>query len=287
MHANFSSLSTQNCVPREASILGAPSTVEDPLWYPNSGATHHITNSPFVYLDNRPMKVLTRLKSVMEKVCVFLILVMLLFLLLVPDITKKKFSVSKFSCDNNVFFVFYPNTCYVVHQDTKHVLLQGTLKDGLYIFRNLKSCSNYSANSLSFTGDNATINLWHQRFGHCHFKSLKQILSSYNIFVKHELRFCVACVHAKCHQFPYPTTSTAYTAPLQLIYTDVWGPDLSNGAKYYVSFFMLILGSCGFMFCIPNLKFQMLSKKFKFWLKIKLVIKFVICKLITRVNFLF
>jgi len=133
----------------------------------------------------------------------------------------------------------YPNTCYVVQQDTKQVLLQGILKDDLYIFPNLKSCSNYFANSLSFIGDNATINLWHQRFGHCHFKSLKHILSSCNIFVKPELSFCVACACAKCPQFPYPTTSTTYTAPLQLIYIDAWGPApvlASNGTRYFVSF---------------------------------------------------
>ena len=28
----------------EPSILGAPSTVTDPLWYPDSGATHHLTS---------------------------------------------------------------------------------------------------------------------------------------------------------------------------------------------------------------------------------------------------
>ena len=43
-------------------------------------------------------------------------------LLLVPDITKNLLSVSKFSY-NNVFFIFYPHSCYVVHQDTKQILL--------------------------------------------------------------------------------------------------------------------------------------------------------------------
>jgi len=160
-------------------------------------------------------------------------------LLLVPDITKNLLSVSKFSRDNNVFFIFYPHSGYVVHQDTKQVLLQGTLKDGLYTFPSLKSSSHYSANSLSFTGNNATINLWHQRFGHCHFKSLKQILSSCNISVKPDLRFCAACARAKCHQFPYPTILTAYIAPFQLVYTDIWGPasvPASNGAIYYEFF---------------------------------------------------
>ena len=73
----------------------------------------------------------------------------------------------------------------------------------------------------------------------CHFNSLKQILSSCNISVKPDLRFCAACARAKCHQFPYPTTLTAYTAPLQFVYTDIWGSTsvpASNGVRYYVSF---------------------------------------------------
>jgi len=27
----------------------APSTIEDPLWYPDSGATNHVTNNPSVF----------------------------------------------------------------------------------------------------------------------------------------------------------------------------------------------------------------------------------------------
>ena len=33
------------------SILGAPSTIEDPLWYPDSGATHHVTNDSNIFTN--------------------------------------------------------------------------------------------------------------------------------------------------------------------------------------------------------------------------------------------
>ena len=39
---------------------------------------------------------------------------------------KNLMSVSKFAHDNTVYFVFYPNTCYVKHQDINQTLLQGT-----------------------------------------------------------------------------------------------------------------------------------------------------------------
>jgi len=212
MNANFSSFSSQDCVPSDASILGAPSSMDDPLWYPDSGATHHITNSSSVYSDKQHYAGSETVKMGNGKgLCISHIgyaslssathstSLRLNDLLLVPDITKNLLSVSKFSRDNNVFFIFYPHSCYVVHQDTKQVLLQGTLKDGLYTFPGLKASSHYSANSLSFTGNSATINLWLQRFGHCHLKSLQKILSSCNISVKPYLHFCAACARAKCH----------------------------------------------------------------------------------------
>ena len=33
----------------ETSILGTPSTIQDPLWYHDIGATHHTTHDPFVF----------------------------------------------------------------------------------------------------------------------------------------------------------------------------------------------------------------------------------------------
>jgi len=122
MNANFSSFSSQDCVPNDASILGAPSSMDDPLWYPDSGATHHITNSSFVYSDKQHYAGSETVKMGNGKgLCIshigyafvssttHSISLCLNDLLLVPDITKNLLSVSKFSRDNNVFFIFYPH----------------------------------------------------------------------------------------------------------------------------------------------------------------------------------
>jgi hypothetical protein len=53
-----------------------------------------------------------------------------------PNISKNLLSVSKFAKDNNVFFEFHPHYCYVKTQDSKHILLEGTVgSDGLYKFK--------------------------------------------------------------------------------------------------------------------------------------------------------
>jgi len=109
----------------------------------------------------------------------------------------------------------------------------------LYIFPALKFVPNCSVNTISFTADKITVNTWHERFGHCSFKVLKQILSQRNICTCNDVHFCSTCVRGKCHQLPFHPSLNTYTKPLELIYTDVWGPSpvmASSGACYYVSF---------------------------------------------------
>lgn len=55
-------------------------------------------------------------------------------LLHVPSITKNLISVSKFARENHVFFEFFLDFCFVKDQDSKVVLLEGRLKNGLYDF---------------------------------------------------------------------------------------------------------------------------------------------------------
>jgi hypothetical protein len=49
---------------------------------------------------------------------------------------------------------------------------------------------------------------------------------------------CDACLYGKAHQFPYPRSSRRSSAPLELIFSDVWGPtvDSFGHKQYYVSF---------------------------------------------------
>ena len=118
-------------------------------WYPDSGATHHVTpdatnlmdavslsGSDQVHIGNgqglpinsigslnftSPFSPHTTLK--------------LHNLLHVPSITKNLVSVSQFTRDNNVFFEFHPNTCYVKSHGSPKILLTGHLgDDGLYQF---------------------------------------------------------------------------------------------------------------------------------------------------------
>jgi hypothetical protein len=55
--------------------------------------------------------------------------------------------------------------------------------------------------------------------------------------LSHDL-VCDVCQQAKSHQLPYPISTSTSKAPLELIFSDVWGPACNSigGHKYYVSF---------------------------------------------------
>jgi len=97
--------------------LGVPSSVDDPLWYPDSGAMHHITNNSSVYSDKQPYDgsdlvkmghgkglLISHISSVNFRSSTSNKPLFLTDLLHVPAITKNLLSVSKFCRDNNVIF---------------------------------------------------------------------------------------------------------------------------------------------------------------------------------------
>jgi hypothetical protein len=49
---------------------------------------------------------------------------------------------------------------------------------------------------------------------------------------------CGACQQAKSHQLPYSISTCISTKPLELVFSDVWGPTIDSVGKnkYYVSF---------------------------------------------------
>jgi hypothetical protein len=49
---------------------------------------------------------------------------------------------------------------------------------------------------------------------------------------------CDACQQAKSHQLPYTRSDSKSSSPLELIFSDVWGPAIEfvGRYRYYVSF---------------------------------------------------
>jgi histone deacetylase 1/2 len=244
-------------------------------WYPDSGASYHVTAdarniqepSPLsaadqIFMGNgQSLPILSSGSSTFPSSNHTHNQLNLHNLLHVPSITKNLISVSQFAKDNNVFFEFHPDFCLVKSQGNKEILLQGDVgSDGLYSFSNIsidpaKSstlskiekpsvCSVSSSNTLF--SSNMSLHsqyLWHLRLGHPNNQTLKLALKLCNISFQNNENdmsmFCTACCMGKAHKLHSNSSQTVYKHPLELVFSDLWGPAPSTsslGYQYYISF---------------------------------------------------
>jgi histone deacetylase 1/2 len=156
--------------------------------------------------------------------------------LYVPHITKNLLSAHKLSQDNEVFIETHPNHFIFKDQVSRARLLQGSCEGGLYPVES----SSISVPKCAMLSAHASKEQWHRRLGHPSPQVVNSILSLNELpFCNSEhAQVCNACRQTKSHQLPFPLSRHVSTSPLELIYTDVWGPATISvgGFKYYVSF---------------------------------------------------
>jgi transposase InsO family protein len=115
-------------------------------------------------------------------------------------------------------------------------LLTDRCKSGLYPIKSSEAASLHQA-LLSKSSSRVQ---WHARLGHPSFQTVQSVLHLNKIPFTREssLPVCNACQLAKSHQLPYPTSVHRSSAPLQMVFSDVWGlaPQSISGFKYYISF---------------------------------------------------
>jgi len=162
---------------------------------------------------------------------------------------------NKFALDNGVYFEFHPNHCLVKSQGANEILLQGSLRlDDLYVFPNLHLQGSIVASSASCFVSNSVTNvcpdvnnansdvkttsvasartrtdsqtLWHLRLGHSSFDVLRLVLNHCKIPIskKNVFEFCTTCYVGKSQRLHASLSETIYNQPLELIYSDLWGP---------------------------------------------------------------
>ncbi|KAH6827086.1 hypothetical protein C2S53_004692 [Perilla frutescens var. hirtella] len=190
-------------------------------WYPNSGASNHVThdfgnlNITGEYRGNENLQVGngTSLEilhvgdSVLKSNSPHSHAFLLKSLLHVPKITKNLISVSQFARDNNVFFEFYPTFYLVKDQVTRATLLTGKLDCGLYCFNLTNSPPSSSASIqpshhsqpaafASSLENKDSLSLWHYGLGHASLDIVKKGLLASRIpfIVDSTIQPCVSCV---------------------------------------------------------------------------------------------
>ncbi|KAG8479468.1 hypothetical protein CXB51_029816 [Gossypium anomalum] len=226
------------------------------VWYPDSGATNHIT-SDMANLATASSYTGTSQVSMGDGASVPIAhvgsshfmagsrLLRLQTVLHVPTVCKNLMSVGQFARDNAVYFEFHPYLCFVKDLQTKKTLLVGYMHKGLYRFDFSRSSRagvdvRQSQSPVIYTAQVLSPVLWHNRLGHPCVTTLTKVLRSCNVSFKNISlpNICTVCQLGKSHKLPFTSSQTVYSSPFELVLSDVWGPAhvQSNGFSYYVSF---------------------------------------------------
>ncbi|KAL3634153.1 hypothetical protein CASFOL_021207 [Castilleja foliolosa] len=256
---------TKNPTLNMAHVAGSNVSNDEGWWFPDSGASAHVTNdlnslhSASEYNGTSKLQVGNGQNELISHIGNSTFYspdsdrkFHLKDLLHVPGITKNLISVSKFALDNNVFFEFHPFFCLVKDQVTQTTLLKGTLKEGLYQFTlDHPGHSDNKGDMLqnkhqAFTVvscNDLDIKIWHRRLGHSSYDVVTRALRDCNIPFDNkkadDSSICSPCVLAKSHKLPFNLSNSVAIACFDLIHTDLWGPapiDSVNGYKYYVTY---------------------------------------------------
>jgi hypothetical protein len=228
--------------------MASSSNGADPNWYLDSGVTDHITgelekltmHERYHWTDQiraangAGMDIVHVGKSVLPTITHPLHLNHVLH---VPNTHKQLISIHRFNLDNNTFIELHPFFFLIEDQVTRKVLLRGPCRGGRYPLPQLSS----PTQKLILSAIKSSSERWHCRLGHPALDIVLHVIRDNNLscygFASSE-SVCDACLRAKAHQLPYPRSFSQSTAPLELIFSDVWGLaiDSFDNKKFYVSF---------------------------------------------------
>lgn len=215
-------------------------------WFPDTGASAHITNSPShlqnaqaylgsdsVMVGNGEFLPITHTGS--ASICSSSGNLPLKDVLVCPNIAKPLLSVSKFTKDYPCAFDFDCNNVFVYDKATKKVLLRGRNTNGLYKLRGSQFQAFYTVGQVATSDE-----IWHKRLGHPNPHILQYLSSSKAISInKSSKGHCEACKMGKSTRLPFEASSFRTSRPLERIHCDLWGPapvTSVQGFIYYVVF---------------------------------------------------
>jgi hypothetical protein len=136
----------------------------------------------------------------------------------VSNAQKNLVSVHRLAVDNNAFLEFHPYF-FFIRIKPRGELFWKSSRGGLYPLPK-SGREAHSAIKLCTAR-------WHNRLGHPAIPIVHRVISQNKLPCVREDRqdtICDACQQAKSHQLPYPKSLSVSKFPLDLIFSDVWGP---------------------------------------------------------------
>ena len=154
----------------------------------------------------------------------------------VPSASQSLLSAYRLMIDNQAFLEIHPEFFSVKDQETGNILLRARSRRGLFPVSGQLGVHKHQA----LGAIKPSTSRWHRRLGHPSLPVVQKILRDHSLPVSNRKshHVCYACQMAKSHQLPYSRSTSESVAPLELIFSDVWGPGpVSIGRqKFYVSF---------------------------------------------------
>ena len=161
----------------------------------------------------------------------------------VPELHKNLLSIGQLQ-ERGLSILIQNGKCSIYHQSKGLIVQTNMTSNRMFIlFDESYTTPSPTDDCLHITAD--ITNLWHQRFGHLHYKGLKTLQTLNMVHGLPTLDFtaiaCSDCFTGKQHRTPIPKTSKWHASTiLELIHADICGPiePISNSGKRY--FFSLI-----------------------------------------------
>jgi len=118
------------------------------------------------------------------------------------------------------------------------ILLRGACNDNIYTFP--RSMVPVSSKKVANVHVRTSLDGWHKRLGHPFNKIIHSLVKSFSLPITSNQNLpSLCCSINKAHQQPFRLISLKSHAPLDIIYTDVWGPASYtglDGSIYYLIF---------------------------------------------------
>ena len=220
-----------------AHVSTSPSLIS-PNWFLESGASHHVTvdlnnltfHAPYdgpndiIISDGNGLHIthsgLTSLSTTSHSFTS-------LNVLCVPTMKRNHIFISQFFKSNQTYVEFLPFSFHVKDLQTGAILLHGLTKDDVYEWQTKPSTS-----IIMFFSVKASPSDWHHQLDHSSMHILWNLVSKYklhSVSVWLPSFHCNDCLCNKIHKLPFSHSTIVSSAPLQIIFSDVWtSPILST-----------------------------------------------------------
>ena len=148
----------------------------------------------------------------------------------VPNMSQNLLSISQLCSSNPISVEFFSDRFHVKDLRTKAPLLKGPLKEGLYHFPSASPPQAFTT-TIAFPS--------HHILSHPSSRVFHHLTTSQQIKTS-TVSLCICCECSKAHKLPFKRSTLISSRPLELIYTDVWGPTPVRSIDGFLYYLVLV-----------------------------------------------